>query len=338
MSELNLKSAQFRQEREGSWRGLEALLRQVESRGLRSLAYHEVSLLVTLYRGTLGSLSVARAVSLDRNLLDYLSSLAGRAHLVVHAGGRGAREAVIDFAARRFPAAVRSVGLHVAFALLCLGAGVLCGWTMTADDMERYYSFVPSEMAADRTPDAGTEALRRPLFEGDESPAGALHLFATFLFSHNAKMGMLCFALGFAAGAPTVVLLFWNGLALGAMAALYSSRGLGVSFWAWLLPHAVTELLAVALCGAAGLACGAALVFPGRLGRLDSAARRGKLAAVVVIGAVVMFFLAALIEGIFRQLVQDERVRWAVAGSTLLLWAGYLLLAGRGTVDADRRP
>ena len=67
---------------------------------------------------------------------------------------------------------------------------------------------------------------------------------------------------------PVFYLLFSNGVMLGAMSALYHSRGMALDWWGWILPHGVTELLAIVLCGAAGLVQGQAVVFPGRRTRL----------------------------------------------------------------------
>ena len=131
------------------------------------------------------------------------------------------------------------------------------------------------------------------------------------------------------AGLPVFYLLFVNGLILGAFAALHHQRGLSVDLWGWLLPHGVTELGAVVLCGAAGLVLAQALLFPGQLSRLDNLGKRGRVAGTVVMGAVAMFFIAALIEGIFRQRVQSVPVRYAVAGSSFVLWALYFALSGR---------
>ena len=103
---------------------------------------------------------------------------------------------------------------------------------------------------------------------------------------------MVCFAVGFVAGVPVIYLLFFNGLELGAMAALYQTRGMGAEFWAWVLPHGVTELSAVCLCGAAGMALGAALVFPGRHTRLRNLALQGREVALLALGAVAMFLMA----------------------------------------------
>ena len=87
-----------------------------------------------------------------------------------------------------------------------------------------------------------------------------------------------------------------------------SERGLALEFWAWVLPHGVTELLAVVLCGAAGLRRrGAALPGPPHAARQPG--RRGREAGVVVLGAVLMLLLAGLIEGIFRQTVHDVDLR-----------------------------
>jgi uncharacterized membrane protein SpoIIM required for sporulation len=113
------------------------------------------------------------------------------------------------------------------------------------------------------------------------------------------------------------------------MTALYHTRGLGGEFLAWVMPHGVTELLAVCLCGAAGLVFGMAVVFPGERTRLENLARRGRRAALVVIGAVVLFFLAALIEGFFRQMVQDLSARWSLAFITFVLWILYFGAVGR---------
>jgi uncharacterized membrane protein SpoIIM required for sporulation len=91
----------------------------------------------------------------------------------------------------------------------------------------------------------------------------------------------------------------------------------------------VTELSAVALCGAAGLALGQALVFPGLQDRRAALATRGREAAALALGAVGMLFVAALTEGIFRQRVHSVPVRYAVAGAFAAFWALYFSLAGR---------
>jgi len=84
------------------------------------------------------------------------------------------------------------------------------------------------------------------------------------------------------------------------------------------------------LCGAAGLMLGRAVIFPGEYTRLQNLARAGRRAAVIVIGAVLMLFVAALLEGFGRQLILVTEQRFLVAGVTAILWALYFVRSGRG--------
>ncbi len=338
MAGIILKSVQFRRQREAVWRELEALVTQVEKRGLRSLASDQLLRLPILYRATLSSLSVARSISLDKNALDYLESLSKRAYLCVYGTRIRAQDAAWQFFAETFPRLFRLARWHIAIAGLFMALGAATGWLMTAGDPDLFYSFVPAEAAQDRGPGSSTAALRDVLYHDGQNAETALHTFATFLFTHNARIGILAFALGFAFGVPTLMLMFMNGLILGAFGALYQSRGLSVEFWAWVLPHGVTELLAVILCGGAGLVLADSLLFPGRHTRLETLALRGRQAAALVIGAVALFFIAALIEGLFRQLVQSVPVRYSVVGATFAMWALYFAVAGRAKDHGDPQP
>ncbi len=325
---LVLKSAAFRAEREASWRELEALVRAAGTRGAAALPPRDLARLPGLYRHAVSSLSVARAISLDRNALEYLESLCARAYLVVYGTRRHLRDAVGDFVLRRFPRAVRAHAPHVAVAAALLVLGGVTGFALTLADAERFYAFVSPEVAQNRGPTSSTDALRDVLY-ARKGAAEMLTSFAMFLFSHNARIGILAFAVGFAGGVPSALLVFANGLTLGAFAAVYHARGLSLELWAWLLPHGVTELLAIVLCGAAGLALGQALVFPGRDERLRSLAAHGREAAVIVTGAVGLLFVAGLVEGVFRQLVHAVPARYAVAAAFAILWAVYLARAGK---------
>ena len=335
MTQFALKSLEFRREREAAWQALDELVGRVEQRGLASLSAEELHRLPTLYRGVVSSLSVARAISLDKNLLAYLEGLAGRAYLVVYTRRRRVAGAVAEFFAWRFPALVRSMRWALLLSAGLLLLGTLTGYALVLDDPERFYSFVDAELAGDRGPTASKAALEQVLYDGGHGGASLL-AFAAFLFANNAKIGLTCFALGFAAGVPVMLVLLINGLMLGAMWAIYVRVDLGFEFVAWVLPHGVTEILAIAVCGAAGLAVGYAVVFPGRHGRLQNVARRGREAALVVVGAVLMFLLAALLEGFFRQLVHDSNIRVALILLTAIGWLFYFTKAGRRQEQAAR--
>lgn len=329
MSEAPLKSFEFRRERQASWLELERLVERAERSNVTKLPASDLTRLPLLYRAALSSLSVARAISLDRNVVEYLEGLCARAHGCVYGVRRRLPDALGEFFLRRFPRTVRAHSGAFLFALGIVLVGLAAGWWLCAADSEHYYAFVQQGLAGGRDPGATTEFLRDGLY-GRDHDTGGLAAFASFLFAHNAQVAILAFCLGLLVGLPTFLLLLTTGLMMGAFGWLYASRGLSVDLWGWLLPHGITEIGAVVLCGAGGFLVAHAIVFPGELSRLDNLARRGRDAGVLVIGGVCMLMLAGLIEGIFRQSVVDVTARYAVAFGTLAGWSLYFGFAGRG--------
>jgi uncharacterized membrane protein SpoIIM required for sporulation len=279
----------------------------------------------------MSSLSVARSISLDANLLSYLESLATRAYFVVY-GVRDRFGALVrQFIQRDFPAAVRATSGPIFLAFLLLVAGIWTGWAVTAADSEWFEAFISSEMASGRTPYASREQLESYLFAaGQQGAAEAFLGFAAMLFDNNARVGILCFALGALFGAPVVLLMFANGLPAGALFAVHAKQGLTVEFLGWLSIHGTTELLAVFLCAGAGFHLGGAMLWPGRRTRLRALADHGRRAAVLLVGAVAMLVVAALLEGFARQLITSTSIRLGIGILVLAAWLGYFFFCGRG--------
>ncbi|MXY56421.1 MAG: stage II sporulation protein M [Gammaproteobacteria bacterium] len=330
-----LKSYRFRQEREGKWRELEALIARAERHGLKSLDAEELARAPALYRACMSSLSVARSISLDANLLAYLESLSLRAYFVVYGVRANLGQVLARFFRRDFPVAVRRTGWSNALAAGLLLAGVATGWAVTAKEPAWFEAFVSTAMAQGRTPDATRQELAETIFDKPKA-ADQMTAFATFLFTHNARIGMLCFALGAAFGVPVVLLLFYNGLAIGAICAVFDGKDLTVEFLAWLAIHGTTELTAIVLCGGAGLHLGGAMINPTRRTRLAALRAKGRTATILVVGAVVMLFVAALLEGLGRQLITDTTTRMAVGCTMLVLWLAYFTLGGRSVPMGPR--
>lgn len=329
MSAPRMKSVEFRREREKDWQELEGLIDQAERKGLKNMSARDVSRLPIFYRSALSSLSVARAISLDANLLLYLENLCNRAFIRVYGVRHHLGEVFALFLTRRFPREVRHFKWLMALATLFFLLGLATGFVQVMQDADNYYNLVDPAYAQGRDPSATTEELRSFLFEEDPSLMATLSNFAAFLFTHNAQIGILSFALGFVVGLPVFYFMFANGQILGAMAALHHQHGLSLEFWSWILPHGVTELTALLLCGGAGLVLARALILPGRHSRLENLAREGRKAGMIILGTVIMFAIAALIEGFFRQMVNNITVRYLVAAASLLFWLWFFIRSGR---------
>jgi uncharacterized membrane protein SpoIIM required for sporulation len=332
MKDLQLKSRRFRAEREGDWRRLETLLGRVEGHSAAKLSDQELLAIPVLYRATLSSLSVARATSLDHSLIDYLESLSTRAYFFVYGTRAGIGTRLGRFFGETWPMAVRGLWRETLVSLAITVAAALVGYLLVMQDPSWFGGLVGG-MSEGRDPTATTAFLRHTLYDdgGKQAPLAAL---ATYLFSHNAQIAIMAFALGFAFCLPTAFLMAQNGLMLGAFFALFVSHGLGFELGGWIFIHGVTELFAIILGGAAGFRVGWRVAFPGDRSRLDAAAEAGKSAAPVIAGVVLMLVVAGLLEGFARQLIQLDWARYAIAISTLIIWTGYFYLPRRGRKPA----
>ncbi len=327
-----LRSDRFRQEREGDWMRLEAIVRRMESGRTRGISDADLLALPVLYRTVASSLSVLRETSLDAATLSYLEGLIQRAWFIVY----GPRVSLFGWLKRFFggglSAAVRGIWFDLIVAFAVMVAGVVVGWLIVARDEAWYAAMVPSSGFGDlRVPGASRETLHGSLF--GHSDQNMLSVFATQLFSHNAQIAIAAFALGFAFGIPSLLLLVQNAAMLGAMLWLYNGQGLLLDFTGWLSVHGTTELFAILLAGAAGLHIGRAIAFPGKRSVLQAASEAGRRAATVMTGAILMLVGAAMLEGFARQLIDDTLTRLAVGGSMLAIWIGYFF-GLRGPAEA----
>jgi uncharacterized membrane protein SpoIIM required for sporulation len=203
-------------------------------------------------------------------------------------------------------------------------SGAIAGFLLVDGDREWYYRIVPVNMAGNRVPGASRSDLLQTLGVKDDS--GGLSAFAAFLFSNNAGVCILAFALGFAFGIPSLLLLAHNMALLGALVWLFGSTGLGIEFAAWLSVHGTTEIFGILLAGAAGLHIGRSMAFPGEQPLLTAAAEAGRRGAVVMVGVVIMMVIAALLEAFPRQLVGSSEGRFAIGGLFLAFWVSYFFL------------
>jgi len=319
-----LRSDRFRLEREGDWRRLEHIVTRMERGGLRKVDDEDLLALPTLYRTAASSLAVARETSLDVATLRYLESLVQRAWFQVYGPRKGMFGWLREFFFGGWSRAVQGIWLDICISLFVMVAGAIVGWLLVAQDQEWYYRLVPSNFQDTRVPGASREMLAESLAVHEN--ASGLSAFAASLFSNNAGVSILAFALGFAFGIPSLLLMVHNLAVLGAMLWLFSSVGLGYEFGAWLSVHGTTELFGILLAGAAGLHIGRAMAFPGTAGMLDAAAAAGRRGAVVMLGVVIMMIVAAVLEAFPRQLVEGAEARYLIGGSFLLFWLSYFFL------------
>lgn len=285
-------------ERSPDWSRLEASLTQIESVGLKRLSLAEARRFARLYRRVSSDLVLARSIQLQTERLDYLNGLVARGYAVMHGTAGRSRRGLRRFFLSDFPRHVRREWRLIALAALVLVLGAATGSFCVAHDPyalgalipEDHQSFTPSERVL-------REAKSSATLAGDNAAA-----FSGWLFTHNMEVSLLVFALGLTYGLGTVALLFFNGVPLGALAMQYHLDGQDLFFWAWILPHGITELTVVCIAGGAGFGIARGLWLPGRWSRTWALAREARGATAMLLGALPLLGVAGAVEASISQM------------------------------------
>jgi len=321
IASASLRSDRFRLERESEWTRLDYILTRMEKGRLKSLSDEDLLALPALYRTAASSLSVARETSLDAATLAYLEQLVQRGWFQVYGPRQGFFSWLRSFLLGGWSRAVRAIWLDICITLFVCVPATVVGWLLCAQDPEWFYRLAPSSPGDTRVPGASREQLLETVKV--ENDTAGLSSFAAQLFSNNAGVSILAFALGFAFGLPSMMLMVLNFAMLGAFLWLFASQDLTLEIVAWLSVHGTTELFAILLSGAAGMHIGRSMAFPGNATVLSAMAESGKRGAMVMVGVVIMMFTAALLEAFPRQLVDGEMNRLLIGGTMLLGWIAY---------------
>jgi uncharacterized membrane protein SpoIIM required for sporulation len=272
---------------------------------------------------------MARNTILDRRLLMYLENLCFRSYIAVYGPRETLWEVFWRFASRSFPQAVRNARWRLLAALVVFLSGFVAGALLVEQDVNNYYDVIPREMAPISPDDSREEILQTEIFQEWPGFEKTFVTFANFLFTNNSRVAMLSFALSFLAGVPTIFIAFDNGKVLGAVVSLHASKDLLVPYAAWLSIHGVTEIMAFLLSVAAGLSVARRILLPGPMTRLRALSVYGKEAALIMVGVVMMLLIAAVLEGGFRQLINNTPGRFIFSALTTLAWLYYFVFCGR---------
>lgn len=315
------------------WDQLENLIERYR-KSRRTLSPEELRQLDVLYRQTTIHLSQVSTRSSDKRLKDYLNSLVSAAHGLIYLPPRRSMLAgLISFLREGFTRSiVRNWKYHSISAAL-VGLGVILAYFASVQDPLTAYALMPAEDV--RQPGSSKEQLLQVLRSGRDQGGGHKFFFASFLFSHNLKVGILALGLGVLAAIPTVLLMVFNGMLLGSFAAIHHQAGITTEFWAWILPHGVTEIGAIVLCGGCGLMLGKAVVSPGIVSRTESLRRAGIECGIICLGVAFMLIAAAIIESYLRQSHLSSVARLSFAAATAVFWTIYIY-AGHVREKADQ--
>jgi uncharacterized membrane protein SpoIIM required for sporulation len=317
----------FLKQRRPEWQKLEVLLSQVEDSGLRSLDDAQAIEFARLYRRTASDLNQAQTFISGEGTVRYLNGLVARCYLIIHSRERVNIRGFLRKLVLGYPAVFRRCAGPVLLATAILAAGAVFGFLASYFD--------PTLARAMLLPNMPMIQPRQP---GQALTTGELAGASMNYFTHNTQVSLIAVALGVTWGIGTALFMWYNGIMLGALAAIFFDAGDVLGFATGVLPHGVLELPAVVIGGAAGFVIAQAMIRARPWPRLEEMAHAGKRALWLASGCFPLLAMAGVLEaGVARapDWFLESGFKLAVAALFASLFAAYLLFFGRGKAGAE---
>jgi uncharacterized RDD family membrane protein YckC/uncharacterized membrane protein SpoIIM required for sporulation len=303
------------------WDAFQALAERATSAGLDSFAPGELPDFAARYRELAADLARARTYHADPATIGRLERLVAAGHNVLYRDDRHTWSTIWITVSREFPAAVIEARWLVLLAWALFTAPALGGFALLRERPALASELLPEVML--RRAEEGRVRMAEGRKYGAVDPAGR-PIVASFIITNNVRIAIACFAGGIFAGVGSLVLLAFNGLALGTFAGHFANQGLLAYLMEFIVGHGVLELFAIWVSGAAGFLLGKSVVAPGDRSRADAIVANGRIAVRMVGAAVVFLLLAGTIEGFLSVSGRGLAARAAASAVSLAFLIGYL--------------
>jgi len=320
----------FINEERPCWSELEAVLDRLENKPEARLALGQLERFHYLYQRASADLAKISTFSAEPNTRLYLEALVGRAFGEIHeTREKPHRLRPLYWFFNTFPQTFRKHIRAFWISLLAVLVGAAFGgFTVIMDSNTKQILLPFSHLQGDPS-----ERVKKEENVDVDRLKGAKTTFSSYLMTHNTKVAILTLALGLTWGVGTLIMLFYNGIILGAVAVDYVLAGETSFLLGWLLPHGAVEIPAILLAGQAGIILAGALIGWGRPVSLRMRLRKISNDLVTLIfGVALMLVWAGIIESFFSQYhepVMPYAVKIGFGVFELMILALFLGRAGR---------
>ncbi len=319
------------------WTELEQGLERIERDPGRRMTLEQLQRFHLLYERTAADLARITTFASEPETRRYLEHLIARAYGEIHETRLRQRLAPLRWFFQTLPQTfrrhVRAFYLSLAITLAgCLFGGLAIGLDPESKPVLMPFSHLQGDPA---------QRVAQEEQATEDRLAGQRMSFSAFLMAHNTRISILTLASGMTWGVGTILLLFYNGIMLGAVAVDYIRAAQTRFLLGWLLPHGVIEIPAILIAGQAGLMLARALIGWGERVTLRARFRQVSPDLVTLIfGVGVLLVWAGFVEAFLSQYhepVIPYSVKIAFGLVELALLIFFLAMSGKPRNQADRR-
>ncbi len=308
-----MKEITFLKQNHEKWQQFEALLGSTKGQDPDALA--------DLFIRITDDLSWARTFYPGSNTEKYLNGLAARVHQEIYKNKKERRSRIVSFWMKELPLLMAKNRLNFFITFLLFGVSVWIG-VISAQHDEGFVRIILSDAYVDMTLDN--------IDKGD--PLGVYKMenqFVMFLgiALNNSMVALMCIVAGLLGWIGVAIMQFRNGVMLGAFSYFLYAHGAGYESYLTVWIHGVIEIWCIVVAGAAGMAFGKGLWFPGAWPRGTAFMRSTREALKIGIGLVPFFFLAAFFEGFLtRYTAMHDAGRLVLIGGSLVFMVWYFIV------------
>jgi uncharacterized membrane protein SpoIIM required for sporulation len=312
------------------WDELERILGKLEKDPGFTLDIQGVTRLHYLYQRASAGLARVDSFAAAPEFRTYLEAIVSRAFAEIHeTRSKPHRLAPLKWLANSFPQTFRRQIGKFQLAVLVTIAGAIFGAAALLVMPEEKGMLLPfGHLHGSPTERVAKEekGVNRQLDQHKVS-------FSSQLMTHNTQVSISCMASGLTYGIGTLILLFYNGVILGAVIFDYLMAGQGIFLAGWLLPHGVIEIPAILIAAQAGFVMAEALIDRSSGLPIVSRMRQVWSDIVTLIGGVALMLVwAGLVEALFSQYHEPVLPYWikiSFGVTELVLLVVFLSRSGR---------
>lgn len=308
-----MKEITFLKQNHEKWQRFEALLNSTQGQDPDALA--------DLFIRITDDLSWAHTFYPGSNTEKYLNDLAARIHQEIYKNKKEKRSRIITFWTHEVP---RLVGKHRRSLLIVFLIFIASTWigVISAQHDESFVRIILGDEYVDMTLNNMSKGDPLGVYKSDNH-------FAMFfqIALNNSMVALVCIVGGLFSWIGVAYFQFKNGVMLGAFLYFLSSHGFTHEAMLTVWIHGVIEISCIVIAGAAGMALGDGLWFPGAWPRGVSFMRGAREALKIGIGLVPFFFLAAFFEGFVTRFTQMNDIgRMTIIFTSLIFICWYFIV------------
>lgn len=251
-------------------------------------------------------------------LIHYLNELAINAHKNIYKGKKEKKSRFKDFFITELPLVIRSCHKELSYSLVIFCVAICIGFFSSLKD-----STFPNLILGDSYVNMTIDNIENGDPLGVYGSSSETPMFLG-IAANNVRVAFFAFIVGIFSALATGIILFLNGIMVGAFMTFFIEKGLGWLSFSTIMIHGTLELSAIVIAGGAGMVLGNSWLFPGTYPRAFNFRQSANKALKIVVGLIPVFVFASFLESYVTRhyfvLGSFGRLSIIVASAAFIIW------------------